>query len=71
MTAAEIKARKLIEGRTTEQLIKDFETTEHLNTPEVPIVRGWYMDELEKRDPEAFDKWIDSDEESPRKFYLA
>ena len=71
MTTAEIKARKLIEGRTTEQLITDFETTEHLNTPEIPMVRGWYMDELEERDSEAFDKWIESDEESPRKFYLA
>lgn len=33
-------------------------------------IRGWYMDELENRDAEAFDKWFDSKEESPRKFYL-
>lgn len=70
MTEAEMKARKLIEGRTTEQLITDFETTENLNTPEVPMIRGWYMDELEKRDPEAFEAWIDSLEDSPRNFFL-
>ena len=70
MTTAEKKARDLIASRTTEQLVKDFETTEHLNTPEVPTVRGWYMDELEKRDADAFDKWIDSYEDSPRKFFL-
>ena len=36
----------------------------------MPMIRGWYMDELENRDAEAFDKWLDSKEESPRKFYL-
>ena len=70
MTSAEMKARKLIEGRTMEQLVTDFETTENLNTPEVPMVRGWYMDELEKRDNKAFWAWVDSDEESPRKFFI-
>lgn len=70
MTTAEKKARNLIASRSTEQLVKDFEITEHLNTPEVPMVRGWYMDELEKRDQEAFEKWIDSLEDSPRKFFL-
>lgn len=70
MTSAEAKARKMISTRSIEELIRDFETTEFLNTPEVPMIRGWYMDELEKRDSEAFEKWIDSDEESPRKFFI-
>jgi hypothetical protein len=70
MTVAEQKARTLIASRSTEELVRDFEVTENLNTPEVPMIRGWYMDELEKRDQEAFDSWIDSDEESPRKFFL-
>ena len=53
-----------------EDIIRDFELTEHINNPEMPMIRGWYMDELENRDAEAFDKWLDSKEESPRKFYL-
>ena len=28
---------------------------------EVYMVRGWIMAELEARDPEAFDAWLDSD----------
>lgn len=67
---AEQRARKLIASRTMEQLITNFEITETLNGSEVPMVRGWIMDELEKRDPEAFDKWLDSYVDSPRKFFL-
>ena len=26
------------------------------------MVRGWLMDELEARNPEGFDKWLDTDE---------
>ena len=70
MTKAEERARFLIAHRTMEQLIEDFEITETNNDPYIPTVRGWIMDELENRDAEAFDKWIDSNEESPRKFYL-
>lgn len=67
---AEQRARKLIASRTMEQLITNFEITETLKGPDVPTVRGWIMDELEKRDPEAFDKWLDSYVDSPRKFFL-
>ena len=70
MTNAEKRARKLIALRSTEDIIRDFELTEHINDPEIPMIRGWYMDELENRDAEAFDKWLDSTEDSPRKFYL-
>lgn len=67
---AEKKARELVAGRTTEQLITDFELTNKSKDPYIYIVRGWLMDELEKRDAEAFDKWIDSYDDSPRKYYL-
>lgn len=67
---AEQRAIKLIASRTMEQLITNFEITETLKGPDVPTVRGWIMDELEKRDPEAFDKWLDSYVDSPRKFFL-
>lgn len=70
MTTAEKKARDLIASRTTEELVRDFEMTEYLNTSEAPMIRGWMMDELKKRDAKAFDKWIDSLYDSPRAFYL-
>lgn len=69
MTAQETKARYLIGLQTTEKIIEQFELTEDMSGEHVPTVRGWYMDELEKRNPDAFDQWIDSDEASPRKFY--
>ena len=28
---------------------------------ELAITRGWLMDELERRDPEAFARWLDND----------
>lgn len=69
MTTAEIKARKLIAGQKTPDLITQFELTEISTDSHIYMVRGWLMDELEKRNPDAFVRWIDSDEESPRKFY--
>lgn len=49
-------------------------TTEMAMTePGAPVLRDWIMDELEKRNPEGFDKWLDDDEcndEDLRKFIL-
>ena len=70
MTVAEQKARYLLTLRTTEQLIGDFEATETVNDSAIYMVRGWLMDELESRNAQAFEAWIDSDEVSPRKFYM-
>lgn len=54
----------IIAKLTNEQLLKAWETTEFLSTsPENAITRGWIMDELEKRNPSAFNAWLDS--ESP------
>ena len=54
----------IIAKLTNEQLLKAWETTEFLSTsPETAITRGWIMDELEKRNPSAFNAWLDS--ESP------
>ena len=69
MTAAEQEARTKIEALTTKEIIFQFELTETINNAHIPTVRGWLMDELEKRNPEAFEEWIDSEEDSPRKFY--
>lgn len=71
MKAAEAKAVRIVAGRSTEQLVTMFEMTETMDGENIITVRGWIMDELERRDPEAFDKWLDSMEDSPRKFYAA
>lgn len=70
MSRSEEIARAAVASLSTEEIVKQFEMTELLNAPETSIVRGWYMDELEKRNPEAFDKWLDAYTESPRKYFL-
>ena len=65
------KVKCLLASRTTEQLCDDFilegilfdncspkknaEKWNHLVT-----VRGWLLDEIERRNPEGFDRWVDS-----------
>ena len=73
MTTTEKNARARLADRTTEQLVMDWELTEALPmTPELPIVRGWIMDEFQRRNPEAYDAWCDDDDldASPRRFFL-
>lgn len=69
MSPAEKKARARIKKLSTPQIIDQFELTEAVNDKYIPIVRGWLMDELESRNSEAFDKWLESGEDSPRIFY--
>ena len=70
MSASEKIARKAVASLSTEEIVKQFELTELLNAPETSIVRGWYIDELEKRNPAAFDAWIEAYTESPREFFI-
>ena len=52
-----------VKNASTKQLLELWELTEQMNRSlELPIVRGWLMDELEARDPEGFDRWMDSDD---------
>lgn len=64
MTTAEKKARDMISNLTLADLLDEWELTSKINNPEIYTVRGWLMDELESRNPEAFDKWLDSDDPS-------
>lgn len=60
----------MIDAKTIEQkiarfsiaeLISLYEHTEKLEiTNELAVVRGWLMNELEARNPEAFDAWLES-----------
>lgn len=72
MTKAEMKAREMIANATLADLIDEWELTTNINKPEISIVRGWLMDEFEKRNPQAFEKWLDSDfpEDSTLKDYM-
>lgn len=70
MTKAEEKARKMIAGLSVKSLVEQFELTNEVTGENVSVVRGWLMDELEKRDPKAFDKWIDDYADSPRAYFL-
>ncbi len=64
---------ELFAKMSTEQIIEQFVMTGNMEyTPELPTVRGWYMDELEARNPEAFAAWLDMDapeDEDLYKFY--
>lgn len=73
MTALEKRAKNLIAGLTTSQLLDQWESTSDIADPNIPTVREWLMDELEKRFPEQFDAWMDSDcrDEDLRKFIYA
>lgn len=66
------KVKALMASRSMEDLVKDFEVTEDMGIScELAEVRGWIMGELERRDEEAFWRWIDEGyEESPRKYFL-
>ena len=73
MTAAEKKAREIISKQTLDQLLTQWELTSVINDSNIYTVRGWLMDELSKRNPEAFDKWLDDDaeDENLRKYMTA
>jgi hypothetical protein len=55
------KKQNLLSGLTMRQLCDSFEQTNNMDSDTIPMVRGWLMDELEKRDPGNFDIWMESD----------
>lgn len=62
MTSIE-RAKELIASRTTAELLDIWEWTAIVAKNEnAPIIRGWLMDEFEKRDFEGFNAWLESDE---------
>ena len=73
------KAAAILKTRTTKQLIDDLilagaqmdATKDAEKYTNLATVRGWIMDELEERNPEAFEKWIDAydEDEDLRKYY--
>lgn len=63
MTPAE-KAAQRLRSRSMKQLLSEFVLTGILYDADpvlykdIPTVRGWYMDELKRRDPVAYDDWV-------------
>ncbi len=62
MHKSEEKARAMLAGLSTKMLLEVWEQTTANNDENVPRVRGWIMEEVEHRNPEGFDEWLDSDE---------
>lgn len=60
----EYHARRKTESLTLEELVDAFAATETDDDESIPTVRGWLMDELERRNPAAFGAWLDSAEAS-------
>ena len=48
---------------STERLLDLWEMTTTNSDHNIPAVRGWLMDEIERRFPEAFEKWLGGDAE--------
>ena len=69
-SVSEQKAINLVATLSTAQLLDQWEATSAMTDLEAPILRGWFMDELEKRFPDQFDKWLDSEcrDEDLRKY---
>lgn len=61
MTNPEAIARMKLSFRKTTDLIRDFIVTGAIHDENIPTVRGWIMDELEKRDPDGFQRWLDQE----------
>ena len=61
----------IIEGRSSLDLCADFVATETIEDPAIYKVRGWLMDALEARHPEAFEAWIESGDSDPTAYIKA
>ena len=71
ISTAQEMSEKLKE-MTTSQLIEEFIMTGK-NSGSTPTIRVWIVYELERRDPDAFRAWLDSedyaDDENVKKYF--
>lgn len=65
----QIKAA-LFDKLSTVQLVEAWEATDTQNAPEIPTVRGWIMDEMERRNPQAFEAWLSGEATIPARHYF-
>jgi hypothetical protein len=64
------QAKNSLKTKSTDAIILAFDSIRTAQGEELNHVRGWIMDELESRNQDAFNAWLDSNEASPRTFYL-
>jgi hypothetical protein len=51
----------VLKNATNEELVEIWlELDKQEVTPEIAMVRDWVMDELQKKFPKAYDKWLDN-----------
>lgn len=55
------QAERRVKAMSDNLLLAAWESTEDQRTKESVIIRGWLMDEIERRYPEAFNAWLDND----------
>lgn len=55
-TKAQVK--KTLKNLSIAQLCEIYEQSNVMDGDHVPTLRGWVMDELEKRDKKTFDRWL-------------
>ena len=53
---------EILASATMMDLIDEWELTSSIDDPSVYEVRGWLMDEIERREPEGFSAWLDSED---------
>ena len=53
--------RVITRRMTTAQLVEDFIETGKENDPEYHMLRCWFLDEIRRREPEAYKAWISLD----------
>lgn len=57
-----ITTPEALRNMATGKLLDLWETTSSMRyTPELPIVRGWLLDELEIRNPAGFNAWLNQE----------
>ena len=68
---ATAKIAKIFAQLSTEKLIESWELTDTNKDDNISTVRGWIMDEMERRNPEAFEAWMEADAHAKaRQFFL-
>lgn len=58
---AEARARAIVANAQLSDLLDEWELTTNMKGLEVAKVREWLLDELESRNPEAFNEWLDGE----------
>jgi len=67
------KAQNILKACSTKALLEQFNLTEKMRNSESYMVRGWIMDELECRNEQAFNQYLDdcgTEQEKPIEHYF-